>query len=385
MPRVFVSYARQDLPLVEQLATHLASTPGLSSWCDQEKIYGGQHWPKVLGEAIADQDVFLLAWSKAAADSYYVEFEWTTAIALKKTIVLCLLDDTPLAPALKALHAHRASDIEGLVHSLRTAAPGDTNRRAPVIHALGGITATEPGPVLAQAKSVFAHQLWSVQGNVYQDYWKASDIYNHRGCPPPPADSVPYLGLRPKWWQLWKRRSRYPPSDSRIDPSDAGPVLLGGSSPKKVRQGQSFTARFIAYRPDLEKKVRRMLATLCPDSSSHFGLKICRWKRGTEVVVLLSGQFLEVQQPRQTFTWEGGNSLVDFDVTVAQHAPLGTTTLRYDVSIHDVIVATLRLDIKISRVQVSAEQRLQRYIPHKPPLHPMPYRTGNECWTESLR
>src|SRR5512132_2767385 len=103
MPSVFLSYSRSDVTTVEQLEQGLAAN-GVSVWRDQEKIYGGQKWPKVLGEAIADKDVFLLAWSENSAQSYYVEFEWCTAIALKKTIIPCLLDDTPLPASLKTFH-----------------------------------------------------------------------------------------------------------------------------------------------------------------------------------------------------------------------------------------------------------------------------------------
>lgn len=102
MPSVFLSYPRADLPLIEQLEAQLKSYPDIAIWQDQEKIYGGQKWPKVLGEAIADQEVFLLAWSENSAISHFVELEWNTAIALKKTIIPCLLDDTPLAPSLRA-------------------------------------------------------------------------------------------------------------------------------------------------------------------------------------------------------------------------------------------------------------------------------------------
>lgn len=102
MPSVFLSYSRADLPLIEQLAARLrASSPEILIWRDQEKIYGGQQWPKVLGEAIADQEVFLLAWSKNSAIALFVELEWNTAIALKRTIISCLLDDTPLAVLLR--------------------------------------------------------------------------------------------------------------------------------------------------------------------------------------------------------------------------------------------------------------------------------------------
>ena len=95
MPSVFLSYARADLEIVQQLEQGLIQN-NVSVWRDQEKIRGGQKWPKVLGEKIASNDYFLLAWSKHALDSHFVEFEWCTAVALKKTIIPCLLDNTPL-------------------------------------------------------------------------------------------------------------------------------------------------------------------------------------------------------------------------------------------------------------------------------------------------
>lgn len=55
MPSVFLTYSRADLPLIEQLIARLQTpTSDITIWRDQEKIYGGQKWPKVLGEAIAD-------------------------------------------------------------------------------------------------------------------------------------------------------------------------------------------------------------------------------------------------------------------------------------------------------------------------------------------
>jgi TIR domain len=168
MPTVFLSYSREDVPLIEQLEAQLKSHPDISIWRDQEKIYGGEKWPKVLGEAIANQDVFLLAWSKHSAASHFVEFEWCTAIALKKTIVPCLLDETPLAPSLKTFHGYRLDDATGLIQSLQGAPLADARRREPVIRKLDDITAIDETAVLTQAKAVFAQQQWTVQGNVYQ-------------------------------------------------------------------------------------------------------------------------------------------------------------------------------------------------------------------------
>jgi hypothetical protein len=198
MPTVFLSYSRADLPLIEQLEARLKTHPQISIWRDQDRIYGGQKWSKVLGEAIADQDVFLLAWSKHSAASHFVEFEWCTAIALKKTIVPCLIDETPLAPSLKTFHGYRLDDVTGLIKSLRGAPLGDVQRREPVIRKLSEISATEETAVLATAKTAFAQQNWTVQGNVYQ---AGGDIHIHS------EPSTPSVLEKPKplveRWQAW--------------------------------------------------------------------------------------------------------------------------------------------------------------------------------------
>lgn len=174
MPSVFLSYAREDLLLIEQLETQLKSYPDIFIWRDQEKIYGGRKWPKVLGVAIADQDVFLLAWSKNSATSHFVELEWNTAIALKKTIVPCLLDDTVLAPILSALHGHGLDDVSGLIKTLAAAPLADTERRKAVINGLSEIVETEEKAVLKQAKTTL--QQWVVHGDFYQI---AGDFHYH--------------------------------------------------------------------------------------------------------------------------------------------------------------------------------------------------------------
>lgn len=198
MPTVFLSYSREDLPLIEQLEVQLKSHPEISIWRDQEKIYGGQKWPKVLGEAIADQDVFLLAWSKNSAVSHFVEFEWCTAIALKKTIVPCLLDDTPLASSLRTYHGYRLDDSTGLIKSLRGAPLGDVQRREPVIRGLNNITATEEKAVLKQAKAIFAQQQLTAGRDIYQ---AGGDIHIHHEPDPPVAPEKPKPLVEK--WQAW--------------------------------------------------------------------------------------------------------------------------------------------------------------------------------------
>lgn len=137
-----------------------------------------------MGEAIANQDVFLLAWSKNSATSHFAELEWNTAIALKKTIVPCLLDDTALTPILSALHGLRLDDVRGLIKSLRAAPLADAQRRSPVIASLATVMATDEETALKQAKTVFAQQSLIILGDIYQ---AGRDIHIHE-APEHPRD-----------------------------------------------------------------------------------------------------------------------------------------------------------------------------------------------------
>ena len=109
--RVFLSYAHEDLKISQKIEQTLRKKE-IAVWRDQESLYGGQQWPKAIGEAIATNDFFLLIWSKNAAESHFVEFEWNTAVALKKTIIPCLLDDTPLPISLRAINGIYLKDFE---------------------------------------------------------------------------------------------------------------------------------------------------------------------------------------------------------------------------------------------------------------------------------
>lgn len=195
MPSVFLSYSREDLSLIEELEAQLQKHSGISIWRDQEKLYGGQKWPKILGEAIGDHDFFLLAWSKHSASSHFVEFEWCTALALKKTIIPCLLDSTNLPPSLAAMHAIPVENIPAILAALTGFVPAhDTTRKAEVISRLDQIRDTEPEDVLAQAKATFDQKHWVVHGNVIQGE-HVSVTFAERSKEPP-------KGLLDKW-QTW--------------------------------------------------------------------------------------------------------------------------------------------------------------------------------------
>jgi hypothetical protein len=199
MAQVFLSYARRDLPTLQPLLQNLVAH-GITIWRDQDSLYGGQHWPKTIGEAIAAHDVLLLAWSQEAAASHFVEFEWNTALALQKSVLPCLLDQTPLPPALSAINGidtrqpHEA--LPKILHALQQpVTPSKAEQNARVITTLDGITATDPAEVVQTAKAMFTQQGWHVQGNVYQAAW---DIHVTL-APQPSAPAKSWL----EKWQTW--------------------------------------------------------------------------------------------------------------------------------------------------------------------------------------
>ncbi|GEM_PF-1486696 len=171
-PKVFISYARDDLNRALELEQALRAH-GVDVWRDQDSIYGGQQWPKVIGEAITDCDAVLLLWSANSAASHFVEFEWTTALALKKTIIPCLLDETKLPTALAAINGIACRNADETAPKILAALPSESQpreaeRRNQVIAQLQRVTATEPAAALAQARALFTQSNLTVGGHFIQ-------------------------------------------------------------------------------------------------------------------------------------------------------------------------------------------------------------------------
>jgi hypothetical protein len=175
MPRtVFLSYARANLALAEELEREI-TTRGLTVWRDQEEIRVGARWPKALGEAIAKADAFLLLWSADSAKSDFLELEWTTALALKKAILPCLMDQTPLPLSLVAYNGisvasgvpNAANQICVALASESPSVAGSPENTKRVIDQLADIRATTPADVLSQFRTVIQGSVYQAGGNIY--------------------------------------------------------------------------------------------------------------------------------------------------------------------------------------------------------------------------
>ena len=109
--KVFLSYAREDLDTAKKIEQAFKENQH-SVWRDQESVYAGQNWPKAIGDAIDARDAVVLLWSKKAQNAHFVEFEWSTAIALKRPILACLLDETALLPSLSSYNGVLLNNFE---------------------------------------------------------------------------------------------------------------------------------------------------------------------------------------------------------------------------------------------------------------------------------
>jgi eukaryotic-like serine/threonine-protein kinase len=98
----YISCADDDRATAQRVGDIVASL-GFAFRVGIGESCSDRSWPSTIGQAIVGRDALLLLWSKDAAASATVQFEWNTALALKKPIIPCLLDDTPLAPALVPL------------------------------------------------------------------------------------------------------------------------------------------------------------------------------------------------------------------------------------------------------------------------------------------
>ncbi len=172
MPRVFISYASEQQALAQQLEAELPEK-GVKAWRDKTHLHAGERWPKKLGDAIADSDALVLLWSSEANQSDFVELEWNIAVAMKKPVMPCLMDATPLPPTLKPSHrisGHNstlAADqilaaLQGLPPS---SAPDQQNK---LLNSLATVQAAQPKQVLHQINTIINQPNWSVGGNVYQ-------------------------------------------------------------------------------------------------------------------------------------------------------------------------------------------------------------------------
>jgi hypothetical protein len=101
--RVFLSYSSKDREIVSQIATAYQMA-GVEHFWDRASLKSGEEWHPRLRREIDRADLFHLCWSKAAAESEWVQREAEHALTRRKKnsgkpdITVQMLDGPPWAP-----------------------------------------------------------------------------------------------------------------------------------------------------------------------------------------------------------------------------------------------------------------------------------------------
>jgi hypothetical protein len=149
--------------------------------------------------------------------------------------------------------------------------------------------------------------------------------------------------------RIWQKAASMLPSVRTIS-SRFGrgiPVRLGASAPRIAEPGSNFTARFVAYHPDLEVALTKQLEEWNSEVPPHLDAARANWKVGTRVSVLVYGEDLTVDPNMDGFYWEGGKHVLDFRVGVSKTA-IGERDLKFDVYVKDSRLTRIWMPLQIA-------------------------------------
>ena len=93
--KVFISHSWKNKTYAQQIADELKAA-GLEIWVDASNLLPGQHIQQSIDKVLKDIDVIVLIWTKEASKSDGVASEIYTCSSLKKLIIPCKIDKTPL-------------------------------------------------------------------------------------------------------------------------------------------------------------------------------------------------------------------------------------------------------------------------------------------------
>jgi hypothetical protein len=127
MPRVFLSYAREDAQAVERVAIELRAH-GVELWMDRQDLVAGDEWLPQIEAAISKADFMLVFISRTSLNSAWVHREYQTAFQRQaKTggtrLIPVLLERVQLPPFLAAIQYVDLTEsyvkgIEQILHTL---------------------------------------------------------------------------------------------------------------------------------------------------------------------------------------------------------------------------------------------------------------------------
>ncbi|MBL8694078.1 MAG: TIR domain-containing protein [Planctomycetes bacterium] len=125
----FASYSSKDRQRVFDMVSALRNVAAIDVFLDVDTLRTGKKWKEQLEAEILAREAFILFWSKNAAGSHYVDWEWRTALARKPAEAFEVQPlepprDAPPPEELKDRHFGDALQSLRKLQELRDAAAG---------------------------------------------------------------------------------------------------------------------------------------------------------------------------------------------------------------------------------------------------------------------
>lgn len=127
MPDTFISYSRQCIGFVDDLA-HKLQKQGSKVWLDYLSLIPGRPWLEQIHRGLDESELLLLVVSPESISSRSVEVEWRHFLAHNKRIILVIFQAVPLPPELAGLEwvdfrGAYAPALKKLLRRIGSAAP----------------------------------------------------------------------------------------------------------------------------------------------------------------------------------------------------------------------------------------------------------------------
>ena len=176
MGHVFISYARKDAKLVDELR-HQLKEAGFEVWTDSV-LRPGNDWRHEIDEAIRNAFALLVIITPAAKSSEYVTYEWAFALGLGIKVIPVIVKATPLHPRLEFLQhvdfiPRRGEDypwdrlLDGLNHIKTTTGTATVpSVPSPILPELRTARMNSPGAWVIVKRGPQPDQLWNLNKEV---------------------------------------------------------------------------------------------------------------------------------------------------------------------------------------------------------------------------
>jgi hypothetical protein len=116
MPNIFISYSRQCIGFVDDLA-HRLQKRGFKVWLDYLSLVPGRPWLDQINSGLEESELLLLVVSPESISSRSVEIEWKYFLEHKKRVILLIFQAVPLPAELA--HLERVDFRGGYLSALR--------------------------------------------------------------------------------------------------------------------------------------------------------------------------------------------------------------------------------------------------------------------------